>query len=358
MSFFSSAPCSTPYAIQEPTMSDRETLNIEDFQFRGLHPNVFIGTASDRYAGWLGQIYSEKPYAGQISRRKKTVGQTSFVEEVLPVKSVEEYFQHFRVLELDFTFYRLLLDDDGQPTPNHHVLQKYRQYLKEGDNLILKVPQVICAQKLWRGGRYIVNESYLDGEIFTQQFYEPAVNILGPFLAGLIFEQEYQRKKDRTSPQDLAEALDLFFEELPPENCYHLELRTEPYLTGPVFKVMEKHGIGQVLSHWTWLPSLGKQFAKSGRRFFNSGGQCIVRLMTPRGARYENAYAQAHPFNSLVPSMINPSMIEETAELMWEAIDNNIRINIIVNNRAGGSAPLVGQHIAWRFMEMSGKGPD
>jgi uncharacterized protein YecE (DUF72 family) len=336
-------------------MSDRETLDLQNFYFRGLHPRLFLGTASDRYAGWLGQIYSEERYTDRITRRKKTVGKMSFVEEVLPVDSVEEYFQHFRVLELDFTFYRLLLEEDGQPTPNYHVLQKYRQYLKEDDKVIVKVPQEVCAQKMWRGGRFVENNSYLNQDIFTRQFYDPAVTILGPFLTGFIFEQEYQRKKDRSSPKDLAADLEVFFEEIPKDNRYHLELRTEPYLTDPVFKVMERYGVGQVLSHWTWLPSLGKQFAKSGRRFFNSGGQIIIRLMTPRGARYEEAYGQAHPFNTLVPSMLHPSMVEETAELIWEAIDNNIRINIIVNNRAGGNAPLVAQQIGLRFLEMGEK---
>ena len=334
-------------------MATQETLDIENFQFRGLHPEVFMGTASDRYAGWLGQIYSKELYGDRISRRKKTVGGKSYVEEVLPVESVEEYFQHFRVLELDFTFYRLLLEEDGEPTTNYHVLSKYRQYLQEGDNLLLKVPQIICAQKLWRGRQFVENERYLEREVFTRQFYEPAVDILGSFLAGFIFEQEYQRKQDRVSPRDLATDLDLFFEEVPKDDRYHLELRTEPYLTSPVFAMMEKHGVGQVLSHWTWLPSLKKQFASSGGRFLNARGQSIVRLMTPRGARYQEAYAQAHPFDSLVDSMLNPAMVEETAELMWEAIDQGVRINIIVNNRAGGNSPLIGQQIAWRFLELS-----
>ncbi len=337
-------------------MSRRETLNIKEFKFRGLHPNVLVGTASDRYAGWLGQIYSEQRVANRITRRKKTVGGASFVEEVLPVESVEEYFLHFRVLELDFTFYRLLLEENGEPTQNYHVLQKYSQHLQEGDNLILKVPQVICAQKIYRRGQFIENEGYLNNEIFRRQFYEPAVEILGSALTGLIFEQEYQRKKDRVSPEAVANALDTFFEEIPKDNRYHLELRTEPYLSSPVFTVLEKHGVGQVLSHWTWLPSLGKQFSKSGQRFLNSGGQSIVRLMTPRGARYEEAYAKAHPFDSLVDEMLNPNMVRETAELMWTAIDHDVRINIIVNNRAGGNAPLVSQQIAERFLEISETG--
>ncbi len=333
-------------------MANPESLDVENFQFRGLHPEVLIGTASDRYAGWLGQIYSKELYGDRITRRKKNVGGKSFVEEVLPVDSVKEYFQHFRVLELDFTFYRLLLEEDGEPTSNYHVLSKYHQCLQEGDNLLLKVPQVICAQKLWRGRQFVENERYLNRKVFTRQFYEPAVDILGSFLAGFIFEQEYQRKKDRVSPQDLATDLDLFFEEIPKDERYHLELRTEPYLSGPVFTMMEKHGVGQVLSHWTWLPSLKRQFAHSGGRFFNAGGQSIVRLMTPRGARYQDAYGQAHPFDSLVDSMLSPAMVEETAELMWTAIEQDVQINIIINNRAGGNSPLIGQQIAWRFLEL------
>ena len=77
------------------------------------------------------------------------------------------------------------------------------------------------------------------------------------------------------------------------DSRYHIELRTETYLSDPVFEVLEKHGVGQVLSHWTWLPPLRKQFAKASRRIFNSGRNCIARLMTPIGMRYEEAYAKA-----------------------------------------------------------------
>jgi uncharacterized protein YecE (DUF72 family) len=333
-------------------MSHQQALDLENFQFRTLHPNVFIGTASDRYAAWIGQIYSEDRYAHRISRRNKTVGGTSLVEEVLPVDSVEEYFQHFRVLELDFTFYRLLLEEDGRPTANYHTLKKYRRYLKKGDGLLLKVPQLISAQKLWRRGRFLKNEDYLDPNIFTRRFYEPVVEVLGDAVTGLIFEQEYQRKAEQTTPHQLAAELDRFFQKIPPDHRYHLELRTEPYLREPVFEVLEKHGVGQVLSHWTWLPALSKQWAKSTGRFFNSGGQGVLRLMTPLGMRYEEAYLRAHPFNQLVQGMQSQTMVQETAELIWVAVEEGIRINIIVNNRAGGNAPLLSREIAQKFLDL------
>ncbi len=155
-------------------------------------------------------------------------------------------------------------------------------------------------------------------------------------LSGFIFEQEYQRKQDRTPIKEMAGELDGFFHAIPKDNRYHIELRTESYLSQPVFAVLEKHGVGQVLSHWTWLPRLLKQSAKSGGRFFNSGKQCIIRLMAPRGIRYEEAYARAHPFDKLIDEMLDPVMVEETALLMRAGIKQDIQMNVIINNRAGG----------------------
>ncbi len=327
-------------------MEGRDTLDPDDFRFRGLHPRVSLGTASDRYAGWLGQIYSAERFARSVSSRTKRVGGKTFKEAVLPVESVEEYFQHFRVLEIDYTFYRFLLEEDGKASQTFHVLRSYRDHLSESDRLILKVPQAVFARKLLRGGKAVRNPIYLNPEVFTRLFYEPAVALLGANLSGLVFEQEYQRKDDRTSPVELARELDRFFTCLPGDDRYHVELRTESYLAAPVLAVLEKHGVGQVLSHWTWLPPLHQQLAKAGFRFFNAGRQSIIRLMTPLGVRYEDAYARAHPFDQLVEEMMQPRMIQETASLVHESIHRDIHMNVIVNNRAGGNAPLIARRIA------------
>jgi hypothetical protein len=156
------------------------------------------------------------------------------------------------------------------------------------------------------------------------------------------------------APEEMALALDAFFGAIPPDRRYHVELITDSYLSKPVFDVLARHGIGQVLSHWTWLPPFRKQFAKSGNTFLNSGGHCLVRLMTPRGIRYEDAYAKAHPFSALVAGMLDPKMVEETAELMRTAVDRGVEINVIANNRAGGNAPLIARQVAARFLGREG----
>ena len=121
--------------------------------------------------------------------------------------------------------------------------------------------------------------------------------------------------------------------------------------------MLEKHGVGQVLSHWTWLPPLRKQLAKAGGRFFNAGKQCVIRLLTPLGMRYEDSYIQAYPFDKLVEGMVQPEMILETVDLMMQAVNQGVLVNVIINNRAGGNAPLLAQMIAGKFLQRIASSP-
>jgi hypothetical protein len=216
----------------------------------------------------------------------------------------------------------------------------------------LKAPQLIFARKLLRQGKYVDNEQYLNPGVFVKQFYKPATQLLGPWLQGIVFEQEYQRKGNRVSPEEHAAELDAFFGAIPEDNRYHVEFRTEALLNGPLFKVLEGYGAGQVLSHWTWLPPLSKQFSLSGKRFLNRNS-CIIRLMTPIGMRYEDAYARAHPFNALIRGMQSPGMVPDTAQLIKRGIEEKVRMNVIVNNRSGGNAPLIARQIATQFLAAS-----
>jgi uncharacterized protein YecE (DUF72 family) len=319
------------------------------FRFRDVHPQVAIGTATDRYAGWLGQIYTPERYAGRITRRTHEVGGRKYIEEVLPVESVEEYFEHFGALEIDFTFYRPLLDEHLHPTDTFHIVRTYAGHLKNGERLFLKAPQAVVAPRLRRGGVFVANPDYLDADFFTHRFYAPAVKLLQEHLGGILFELEYRRAADRDVPEEEAADLERFFRRIPPDKRYHLELRTECYLSAPVFDVLARLGVGQALSHWTWLPSLAEQLARAGGRFFNEGGDVLIRLMTPHGMRYEDAFAKAHPFDRLVEGMLSERMLDETAAIMHQAIDADRHVTVIVNNRSGGNAPLIAEELLARF---------
>jgi uncharacterized protein YecE (DUF72 family) len=324
---------------------------LADFRFRELHPRLFIGTMSDRYAGWLGQIYPSAKYSGRITQRSKKLRSRVFEERVLPVESLTDYFEHFPVLEIDFTFYRPLLDSKGQPTQNFHVLRKYSQNMTDKDRVFLKVPQAVCARKVRKAGTFADNETYLDRALYSERFYAPACEILGDKLGGLIFEQEYQRRDSQSLPEQAAEEWAGFFDSIPQDPRCHLEIRTERLLTPELFRVLKSQGIGLVLSHWTWLPSLRRQLEKAGEPLLSRDNSQVVRLITPRGKTYEDTYSRAFPFDSLIEGMLHDSTVEETVEIIQGVVQRGSQLYLFINNRAGGNAPLTAQKIASRFSQ-------
>ena len=48
--------------------------------------------------------------------------------------------------------------------------------------------------------------------------------------------------------------------------------------------------------------------------------------------------------------MVQPEMILETVEIVEAAIEKGEPANLIINNRAGGNAPLIADAIAGKFM--------
>ena len=121
----------------------------------------------------------------------------------------------------------------------------------------------MCPEAQKKGG-FVHNPSYLNPETFLRGFYEPAQRVLEDHLCGLIFEQAYQRKDEKSTSDMLARDLDVFFRKIPKDRRYHLEVRTERLLAEPVFTVLKKHGVGLVLSQWTWLPFLRSSVSEVG----------------------------------------------------------------------------------------------
>jgi hypothetical protein len=167
------------------------------------------------------------------------------------------------------------------------------------------------------------------------------VALLGERLAGILVEHEYQRAKDCPSPAENISTHEKFFKAIPPDSRYHLEERTDRLKTKDYFTSLREHGVGNVFSHWTFLPPLSVQLEQAGG--FTHPDSVMTRLLTPPGVRYEEAYAKYHPFDELKDEF--PRMYADTAAIITEAIGQN-RVNYsAVNNRAGGNAPRIAQRI-------------
>lgn len=339
---------------------DEARRQIDAYEFRELSPAVRFGTASDRYAGWIGQIYPED-YEAEVSSRSRKLGSQSFTERTVPIRSVVDYFEHFGILELDFTYYRALLEPDDSPSNNYFVLEQYASLAPDEAQFLLKAPQSIFTRSLRRsrGGEvsYEDNGDFLNAEGYIRQFLEPAMAILGDRLQGVIFEQSYQRVSDSPPPEQNIVELDSFFADLPGDVQSHIEIRSPHLLTPDYFAWLESREIGFVFSHWTWLPPLREQWARCGGRFSAADGQAVVRLLTPLKMTYAKAYAQAHPFDKPVDAIVNSKggrdMILDVTALAFQASAQKKTLNIIANNRAWGNSPSLAQAVATSLLDFS-----
>ena len=319
------------------------SMSSDRYQFRDVAEGVHFATASDRYAGWLGQIYStDKGY--KIKKSQKTLKGQKFTEEKVPVRSLEEFFQHYSALELDFTFYALLLNDDGTPSRNYAPLAEYAKWTPPDAKILLKVPETICATKHWtiQNGKRVFaeNDDYLNPEKFTERFYRPALEVMGNRIAGFIFEKGYQRKDATPPPEENIAQLDAFFAVIPNDTRYTIEERTDRLKTPDYFDFLRRRKIGNVFSHWTWLPDLNRQWEQAGGF---TGNVSVTRLMTPLRMPYEEAYARYFPFNELKDEF--PEMYRDAARIIREGMKDGIPTVTVSNNRAGGNANEINQRI-------------
>ncbi|WP_022836285.1 DUF72 domain-containing protein [Salisaeta longa] len=334
-----------------PARSDR-TAAVERFDFRSVHPRLRFGTASDRYAGWIGQIYPEGAY--DTTARRRTLAGRRFEERKVPVASVADYFQHFNVLEIDFTFYQPLLTDDNAPSRTLHTLRTYAAHAPADARFLVKAPQQYIARSLRRGGDFVANDTFLALDAYRTRFHAPLQECLGDRLAGIIFQQEYQRTADSPSPQQNVDTLDAFFAPLAGDVPLHLELRSEHLLTDVYFDWLATRGLGFVFSHWTWLPMIREQWSLCDGRFTSGPDEAVARLLTPRDMKYADAYAAAHPFDAPAEALAETpqahAMVLDTVALAYQALDADVTLNVVANNRAWGNAPDLARTIAQRFL--------
>ena len=74
--------------------------------------------------------------------------------------------------------------------------------------------------------------------------------------------------------------------------------------------------------------------------------------MTPLRMSYEDSYAKAFPFDKMVEGMTSPEMISDAIRIIMEGVRRRKRMNLIINNRAGGNGPMTVQQIAKRLQEV------
>ena len=279
---------------------------------------IKFGTSTWTYEGWQGLVY-HRQYA-----------KTRFSQECLG-----EYCQYlyngeplFRTVGNDSTFYR---------PPSANQLRRYLNQIPEGFEMCFKVWEELTIPTYAKQARYgsragQPNPRFLDAQLFKdfvltpyrEAKFEPHT---GPFLF------EFQRHG--MSTEGFVDKLDGFFEQLPKDFRYAVEIRNAGLL-GPLYRAMlSQHAVAHVYNHWSYMPPLAEQH-KRMETF--TAPFAVLRLLTPLKMSYEQAKKRADPYNKIVGELLE--MRQDTVSLVKQAMAENRRAYVLVNNRSEGCAPV------------------
>jgi uncharacterized protein YecE (DUF72 family) len=289
--------------------------------------NIWIGTSSWKYQGWLGKVY-RADYSGARS---------SFVKKRFETEALTEYSRVFPTVCFDGAYWRL---------PEPESFKRYSEEIPEEYQFTMKVTDLLTQRRFNAGPRKgEMNPSFLDVRTFTDHFLEPVSHILGEKLGVLIFEFSpfhFSRPfglKDGYQPIDFVKDLHRFFDALPKSSNVKLavEVRDHEFIDPRFTRYLDclgYHGVAHVLNEQTWMPELHEQLDVPG--IFTSDFTVVRALVRP-GVSHEQAVREFEPYTHVTRPL--PQMRRALAETIAHSIENRRGLYMYVNNRAEGNSP-------------------
>ena len=240
--------------------------------------NLYLGTSSWKYEGWLGQIYDEQRYLarGKLSHKRFESG------------CLGEYAEAFPTVCVDAGYYRF---------PTEKYLANLCEQVPDGFRLSYKVTDEITVKKFPRLERFgdragTDNGNFLNAGLFIDAFLGP----LSPHrekTGVLIFEFSAFYPVHFARLRDFLAALDTFLGQLPANWQYGVEVRNAKLLRPEYFDVLRAHGVAHVFNSWTKMPPVGEQMDMPGA--FTADFFAARFLLRP-GRAYEQAVKNFQPY--------------------------------------------------------------
>jgi len=283
--------------------------------------NIYLGTSSWKYPGWLGQVYEPSRYQvrGKFSERK-------FNQECLA-----EYAGVFPTVGGDFAFYQF-------PRPDFWR-QTFSQ-VPDGFRFSLKIPEEVTVQRfpnLPRYGRRAGEENpgFMDAGLLRDKLLSP----LEPYrdkLGVLMFEFGTIHAGPLREPGHFARSLGEMLAALPLDRfAFAVEVRNRDFLAAgsDYLACLRSHGVAHCLNSWTRMPSLLDQLEVPG---VFTAPHVAARLLLRPGRGYQQAVDRFSPYQRV------QEVYPEGRAALREMIDRCQRgrqsLFAFVNNRFEGNA--------------------
>jgi uncharacterized protein YecE (DUF72 family) len=277
--------------------------------------NIWIGTSSWKYEGWLDQIYTRDRY---LARGR-------FSQKRFQAECLAEYAETFPIVGGDFSFYQF-------PSPQYW--QRLFASAPPALRFALKVPEEVTAEVFPQHARYgpragMTNLAYLNADALSGLFLEP----LEPYrdrIATLIFEFGSRS----APPGEFTGRLAPFLAALPPGFRYAVEVRNRAYLGAPYFDLLRQNRVAHVFNAWTRMPALGRQMALPDAF---TADFTVARALLREGRPYEQAVEKFAPYRRVTDE--NSEGREALRALIQRLRGERRAAYIFVNNRFEGNAP-------------------
>ncbi|MEM7145137.1 MAG: DUF72 domain-containing protein [Verrucomicrobiota bacterium] len=241
--------------------------------------NVYLGTSSWKYPGWIGQLYTEDRY---LYRGK--VAKTRFERNCL-----EEYGEVFKSVCVDAGYYRF---------PTDKYLAGLAEQVPDDFKFSFKVTDQITIKKFPKLPRFgdlagKENDYFLNADLFKNLFLRPCESIQAK-VGILIFEFSRFYSGQFDQGREFADAIDAFLAQLPTGWQYGIEIRNESFLHPDYFAVLAKHNVAHVYNNWQKMPSVGEQMNIENSR---PAAFTAARFLLTPGRAYNDAVESFSPYD-------------------------------------------------------------
>lgn len=280
--------------------------------------NVYVGTSSWKYAGWLGMLYDRTRY-----ETKGKFSQARFEEECLA-----EYCQFLSTVCVDAGYYKFpdlaYLDHLFRDVPSHCRLS-------------FKVTDMITLRRFPSLARYgaeqgKLNPLFLNSDLFLQSFFLPLQEFRAR-VGVLIFEFAEFRTGD-IERESFLEQLERFLSVLPSDGQYGVELRSRSFVTPDYFRLLRRFRVAHVFNQWNRMPSVERQLQWPGSMTTDFA---VGRFLLRPGRSYEEAVERFSPYQET--REIDLSARSAARKLIWDVPPKNGRPTFVyINNRLEGNA--------------------
>jgi uncharacterized protein YecE (DUF72 family) len=274
--------------------------------------------------GWAGLVYPHGLNGTALARH-----------------GLRHYARHplLRTVGIDRSYYAPVPLDD---------LRAYADALPAGFRACIKAPASVTSRVLptfgaRRSGPAPDNPDFLSAERLIADLLEPLAAGFRAHTGPIVLEFPPGARASTQSPAAFLEALERFFEHLPREFAYTVEIRDRALLTPAYAALLARHGLGHTYNYWSAMPTPLTQaavVAAEGQPFV------VVRLLLKPGTWYEDQRERFAPFDRLVAP--DPQMRDEVVALTTQALKRGMKVYVLVNNKAEGSSPLTIEALAER----------